>query len=206
ISALHGVIENLLDGVEEPSPEVLAGLLAQVSRLENLVAQLLDLSRLEAGVTVLEWRRVAVRRLIDEAVAAATLGRAGTVAVTVRPRLTVDGDPERLLQVLTNLLGNALRHSPAGVPVQVTADVADGGVLIAVTDRGPGIPEREAERVFERFFRTDGGRAAATGGAGLGLAIARWIVDLHGGSIRVDGDHSDGCRMLVTLPRATSVS
>lgn len=202
ISALHGVIENLLDGVQQPSPEVLTGLLAQVSRLENLVAQLLDLSRLEAGVTVLERRAVAVRELVEDAVTAATLGRSGDVVVDVQPRLAVNGDPERLLQVLTNLLGNALRHSPEGVGVRVTAGGADGGIVIAVTDRGPGIPHHEVERVFERFYRTDGGRAAATGGAGLGLAIARWIVDLHGGSIRVDGDHRDGCRVLVALPRA----
>jgi signal transduction histidine kinase len=203
ISALHGVIENLLDGVQQPSPEVLTGLLAQVSRLENLVAQLLDLSRLEAGVAVLERRAVAVRELVDDAVTAATLGRSSNVVVDVQPRLAVNGDPERLLQVLTNLLGNALRHSPEGVEVRVTAGAADGGIVIAVNDRGPGIRHHEVERVFERFYRTDGGRAAATGGAGLGLAIARWIVDLHGGSIRVDGDYRDGYRVLVALPRAT---
>jgi signal transduction histidine kinase len=202
ISALHGVIENLLDGVEQPTPEVLGGLLAQISRLERLVAQLLDLSRMEAGVTVLDRRTVRVRGLVDDAVVAATLGRDSTVVVDVRPRLAVDGDPERLHQVLTNVLGNALRHSPPDAPVQVAAQPTSDGVRIAVTDRGPGIVEHDAERVFERFVRTDGGRAAATGGAGLGLAIARWIVDLHGGSIRVDRDYRDGCRMLITLPRA----
>jgi signal transduction histidine kinase len=181
-SALHGVIENLLDGVEQPSEEVLAGLLAQVGRLERLIAQLLDLSRLEAGVITLDRRTVAVGELVE-------------------PQLTVDGDRDRLMEVLTNLLANALRHSPADAPVDVTAQSRDDSIVIAVADHGDGVPADEAERVFERFHRTDGGRAAADGGAGLGLAIARWITDLHGGSIRVDRDYNDGCRMLLTLPR-----
>lgn len=200
ISALHGVLENVLDGVQEPDPEVLEGLLAQVARLKNLVAQLLDLSRLEAGVIVLDCRAVALRSLITDAVAAATLGRDGNVVVDVDPGLTIRGDGDRLLEMLTNLLGNALRHGPRGTPVEVTADATAGGVVIAVADRGPGIPDGEAERVFERFYRTDVGRASTDGGSGLGLAIAQWVVDLHGGSICVDGGYRDGCRMLVTLP------
>lgn len=202
ISALHGVLENVLDGVQEPDPEVLEGLLAQVARLKNLVAQLLDLSRLEAGVIVLDCRAVALRSLITDAVAAATLGRDGNVVVDVDPGLTIRGDGDRLLEMLTNLLGNALRHGPRGTPVEVTADATAGGVVIAVADRGPGIPDGEAERVFERFYRTDVGRASTDGGSGLGLAIAQWVVDLHGGSICVDGGYRDGCRMLVTLPAA----
>jgi signal transduction histidine kinase len=203
ISALHGVLENVLDGVQEPDPDVLEGLLAQVARLKNLVAQLLDLSRLEAGVIVLDCRTVVLRGLIADAVAAATLGRDGKkIEVDVDPALTIRGDGDRLIEMLTNLLGNALRHGPPGAPVEVTADAAAGGVVIAVTDRGPGIPDGEAERVFDRFYRTDLGRASTDGGSGLGLAIARWVVDLHGGSIRVDGGYPDGCRMLVTLPAA----
>lgn len=105
--------------------------------------------------------------------------------------------------MLTNLLANALRHSPAGAPVAVAARNGDddGGVTITVTDQGSGIPPAEAERVFERFYRTDAGRAASDGGSGLGLAIAQWIADLHGGTLRVDGDHGGGCRMVLTLPR-----
>jgi signal transduction histidine kinase len=200
-SALHGVIENLLDGVEQPSEEVLAGLLAQVGRLERLIAQLLDLSRLEAGVITLDRRTVAVGELVSDAVATAAPGRETDIAVAVEPQLTVDGDRDRLMEVLTNLLANALRHSPADAPVDVTAQSRDDSIVIAVADHGDGVPADEAERVFERFHRTDGGRAAADGGAGLGLAIARWITDLHGGSIRVDRDYNDGCRMLLTLPR-----
>lgn len=200
-SALHGVIENLLDGVQQPDTEVLAGLLAQVERLEKLIAQLLDLSRLEAGAITLDRRVVAVGELVDAAAATAVAGRERDLVVVAHPQLTVDGDPDRLLEVLTNLLVNALRHSPADTPVHVTAHGCDDSVVIAVADRGDGIPAGDAERVFERFHRSDGDRAAADGGAGLGLAIARWIVDLHGGEIRVDGAYAEGCRMLLTLPR-----
>jgi len=72
---------------------------------------------------------------------------------------------------------------------------------IVVTDEGPGIPEHEAQRVFERFYRTDGARSARDGGTGLGLAIARWIVDAHGGAIRAEGREPHGCRVVVELPR-----
>lgn len=103
---------------------------------------------------------------------------------------------------MTNLLENALRHSPPEGQVDVTARPAGRDrVRIEVTDEGPGIPEDESGRVFERFYRSDAARSSASGGAGLGLAIARWIVDLHGGEIRPERNEPAGCRMVVVLPR-----
>ena len=118
------------------------------------------------------------------------------------PGLEADGDPERVHQVVANLLENAVRHSPAGGAVEVRARRSASGVTIEVLDEGPGIPDQEASRVFERFYRADSARASSDGGAGLGLAIARWIVDLHGGEIHPERREPHGCRMVVTLPGA----
>jgi signal transduction histidine kinase len=115
--------------------------------------------------------------------------------------LRATGDPERLHQVVANLLDNAVRHSPVDGRVWLCAHGATGGrTTIEVADEGPGIPVEEVDRVFERFHRTDAARTAADGGTGLGLAIARWIVDAHGGAIRAEGRDPHGCRMVVELP------
>jgi signal transduction histidine kinase len=123
--------------------------------------------------------------------------------VDVQPGdLRAVGDPERMHQVVANLLDNAVRHSPADGRVWLSAHAAtDGVTTIEVADEGPGIPADEVERVFERFHRTDAARAARDGGTGLGLAIARWIVDAHGGTIRVRERDPRGCRVVVELPR-----
>jgi signal transduction histidine kinase len=102
--------------------------------------------------------------------------------------------------VVANLVGNALRHGPADKPVRLFARSAPGAVVIEVLDAGPGIPPEQAERVFDRFFRADSARSANDGGAGLGLAIARWIVELHGGTITAERNEPNGARMIVTLP------
>ena len=99
------------------------------------------------------------------------------------PDLTADGDPERVHQVVANLLENAVRHTPRGGTVEVRARRRPDGVTIEVLDEGPGIAEADEARIFERFYRADAARASRDGGAGLGLAIAQWIVDLHGGDI-----------------------
>ena len=117
--------------------------------------------------------------------------------------LALNGDPERLHQVVANIVDNAVRHSPDGGRVEVTARADSDGVTIEVADEGPGIPDSEEDRVFDRFYRVDAARSSANGGTGLGLAIAKWIVDLHGGHIRVEQDRP-GCRMVVTLPGASS--
>jgi signal transduction histidine kinase len=204
IGALQALLENLADGVEPPDPAALRTALAQTERLGRLVAQLLDLSRLESGG--LELRPVAfgVRPLLEQAVRECGLGdREVRLKVCVEPGdLRATGDPERLHQVVANLLDNAVRHSPQDGRVWLSAHSATSGrTTIVVADEGPGIPAEEAERVFERFHRSDAARAARDGGSGLGLAIARWIVDAHGGAIRAEGRDPRGCRMVVELPR-----
>jgi signal transduction histidine kinase len=210
ITALQAVLENLVDGVESPDPQTFRTMLAQVERLGRLVTQLLDLSRLESGAVPLERSEFAVAPVLDHAVREQQLHAPGVdVRVLVEtPGLTADGDPERVHQVVANLLENAVRYTPSGGRVEVRARRAsDGqraGVTIEVCDEGPGIAEGQEARVFERFYRADTARASSDGGAGLGLAIAQWIVDLHGGDIRPERREPHGCRMVVTLPRGAA--
>jgi signal transduction histidine kinase len=204
ITALQAGLENLVDGVEPPGPEQLRTMLKQAERLGRLVTQLLDLSRLESGAIPLQRSTFKVLPVLEDAADESRL-HAPHVQVSVSvddPGLAADGDPERVHQVVANLLENAIRHSPAGGRVEVRARPDKGRVAIEVLDEGPGIPEEEATRVFERFYRADTARSSSAGGAGLGLAIARWIVDLHGGDIRAERRAPTGCRMVVLLPGA----
>jgi signal transduction histidine kinase len=210
ITALRAILENLVDGVEPPDPGTLKTMHAQVERLGRLVDQLLDLSRLESGAVPLERRAFEVASLLEQAAeesrvhAERGLERRIRLTVDVEPTdLRVYGDPERVHQVIANLLENAVRHSPEDGQVSVMARDGGGAVRVEVADQGPGIPDRDAERVFERFYRADAARSSRDGGTGLGLAIARWIVELHGGAIHVEGNQPCGCRMVVTLPRGT---
>lgn len=197
VTALRATLENVVDGVEPLDP---AALLFQAERLQRLVEQLLDLSRLESGEAGLERVPVDVTTLLADAVADARRTAHGVrFDVEVRPGgLQVHGDPLRLGQVVGNLVGNAVRHGPPGGTVRVLAHGDAAGVRLEVADSGPGIPEAERERVFERFHRVDAART--TGGAGLGLAIVRHVVDLHGGSVRAEPVAPRGCRMVVVLP------
>jgi signal transduction histidine kinase len=202
ITALQAVLENLVDGVGNADRATFETMLAQVERLGRLVQQLLDLSRLEAGVVPLEREAFRVEPLLAHAVREQRLrGLEVDVAVDVDPQdLTADGDPERVHQVVANLLENAVRYTPSGGTVEVRARRNDEGVTIEVVDEGPGIAAADQSRVFERFYRADAARSSSNGGAGLGLAIARWIVDLHGGDIHPEPHEPHGCRMVVTLP------
>jgi signal transduction histidine kinase len=205
IGALRAKLENLVDGVESTDRFVLEDLLLQVERLGDLVAQLLDLSKLESGAVLLERSSVSAGDLLGR-VAEEWRGRAAerdvSLAVEVDPsRPVITADEQRLGQVLDNLVANAIRHSPDGGEVVLRALARDGVARLEVEDEGPGIPPEETDRVFERFYRSDRARSADDGGSGLGLAIARWIVDLHGGSIEVDPKPAPGCRIVVELPR-----
>jgi signal transduction histidine kinase len=202
ITALQAVLENIVDGVEPADPEVLRTMLRQVERLGTLVAQLLDLSRLESGAVPLQRCSFALGPLLDDVAGETRLRTTDVeVAVTVDPPgASAEGDPERVHQVVANLLDNAVRYSPAGGTVELRGRRGRNSVTIEVSDDGPGIPEQDLARVFERFYRADAARSSTGGGAGLGLAIARWIVDLHGGQIRAERREPHGCRMVVVLP------
>jgi len=204
LTALQATLENLVDGVATADPETLRTMLSQVERLGRLVTQLLDLSRLEAGTVPLEHQDFAVEPMLTHAVREQKLHSPDVpIGVVVDDAdLAAAGDPERVHQVVANLLENAVRHSPVGGAVEVRAHRSPTGVTIEVLDEGPGISDHEATRVFERFYRADTARATSDGGAGLGLAIARWIVDLHGGEIHPERREPHGCRMVVELPRA----
>jgi len=204
VSALHAVMENLVDGVTEPDHDTLNTALAQTERLGRLVEQLLDLSRLDAGAVELDREYLALEPFLGQATRAMSMtGRDVTFVLDVDPpQLDVLVDSARLHQVVANLLDNASRHSPPGGKVFVSARAVGEVVRISVQDQGPGIADADRERVFERFQR---GSARTDGGTGLGLAIARWAVQLHGGTIRVAPTPVEGgCRIDVNLPRVTT--
>jgi signal transduction histidine kinase len=202
ITALRGLLENIVDGVAAAEPETMETALAQTERLSRLVTDLLDLSRLDAGVVPMRREPIDVPAFLDRVAREATVNAGGTghdVRFEVSsPRLVVPGDRERLHQVFANLLDNAARHSPPGGVVTVRAERHDDHVVLTVVDQGDGIPAEERERVFERFTR---GERATGGGTGLGLAIARWVVQLHRGTIAVvEPADRCGCHIQVRLP------
>ena len=217
ITALRSLLENIVDGVSSPEPETMRTALSQTERLGRLVTELLDLSRLDAGVVPLARDRIDLDDFLTDVVREARVNADGTghdVRFEVAtPRIRLTGDRERLHQVFANLLDNAARHSPPGGTVMLRAERHDDHVRIAVSDEGDGIPPADRERVFERFTR---GERARGGGTGLGLAIAHWVVQLHQGTIAVvdpppllldDGAARPaavrvrtGCHIHVTLP------
>jgi signal transduction histidine kinase len=204
LSALQATLENVVDGVATRDDLAFEAMLAQTQRLGRLVSQLLDLSRLESGATARAVAPVDVAAVLDDVATEAGISHPHVdvvVDIGQANGLTIRGDAERLHQVVANLVDNAARYGPDGHPVDVRARSGPERVAIEVADQGPGIPDDELTRVFERFHRTDEARSADAGGTGLGLAIARWIVELHHGSIRATHNDPTGCRMVVELPR-----
>jgi len=202
ITALQAQLENIVDGVASADTEVLRTMLAQVGRLGRLVQQLLDLSRLESGTLPLDRDLFEVEPMLEHALRDSRTNANGVRidVEVVPPGFRLEADAERLHQVIVNLVENARRFSPPNGCVLVRALALPSGARFEVVDEGPGINDGDATRVFERFYRSDPARSSAAGGAGLGLAIARWIVGLHGGEIHVERNEPHGCRMVATIP------
>jgi signal transduction histidine kinase len=203
ITALQANLENIVDGVTAADDDLLASMLSQTERLGRLVSQLLDLSRLESGATILSLEDVDLASLGREAAKEIALHRPEQrIEIEIEPAgLTVTADRERLHQVIANLLDNATRFSPPGEPVVLRGSLLGDDVRIEVIDRGPGIPERDAVRIFERYQRGSHVRSTESGGTGLGLAIAQWVVELHAGTITARPGDPHGCRIELDLPR-----
>jgi two-component system OmpR family sensor kinase len=172
-------------------------------RLGTMVDDLLLLARLDQG-RPLDQAPVDLAVIVRDAAAdARAVAPDRDVTTAVEGPVVVLGDEGRLRQVVANLVGNALVHTPAGTAVDLTAAVhADGRAVLAVHDHGPGIPAEVAERVFERFYRQDPARSRHHGGSGLGLAITQAIVNAHGGEIRLDPRPGGGSTFEVSLPAA----
>jgi signal transduction histidine kinase len=205
LGALRAQLENIIDGVEPGDSAAIEDALRQVERLTDLVDQLLDLSKLESGAVPLELSEIRADALLDQVVAEWS-EPASSRGVRIElepgcPELVLRVDADRMRQVLANLVANAIRHSPEVGRVLLSACAEGSTTRLEVADEGPGIPADDLERVFERFYRSDPARSADVGGAGLGLAIARWIVELHGGTIRAATADPTGCRIVVELPR-----
>ena len=197
LTNLRAAAEALEDGVGDSALH-LASLQVQVARMTLLVDDLLDLSRFDAGVVKLDVEETNLEPLLDDCLALfAADARSAEVELerACPPGLHGRCDPLQLGRVLSNLVGNAIRHTPPGGRVLVEAR---DGVEVSVSDTGEGLPPGAGERVFQRFWRADESRGA--GGTGLGLAIARAIVELHGGTIRVTEAPGGGACFTFTLP------
>lgn len=207
VATLEGYLEGLLDGVVAPRPETWALLHGEAGRLRRLVDDLQELSRAEAHQVVLAPQPVAPGAIIRGAIdrLAAQFAESGLTLQHEEPAHlpTIWADPDRAIQVLTNLLTNALRYTPAPGRVTVTAEHDARAVTFRVTDSGIGFPPEEAARLFERFYRVDKSRSRALGGSGIGLTIARALVEAMGGQIAASSPGpGQGSTFSFTLPLA----
>jgi two-component system OmpR family sensor kinase len=179
----------------------MSGITREAERMSLLVDDLLLLARLDEG-RPLDRKPVDLTTVVGEAVDAARVVEPDrTIELAVEP-LTVTGDEARLRQVLDNLLSNARTHTQAETPVSVGLRRVDGRAELTVADRGPGLSEEQAARVFERFYRADDSRARASGGVGLGLSIVTAVTEAHGGTAEVRPTPSGGATFVITLPLA----
>jgi len=207
LTAIRGYVEALSDAdvTAEDRGRFLEVIARHTMRMERMVADLLRLARLDAGQETVDPVPCDTRALVQAVVAdlaPALEARAQRITIHVDPKAeTVKGDPAKLHDVLRNLIANASTYSPEQTAIDVAASVAGGRVAISVSDQGPGVPDEDLSRVFERFYRVDKSRARDPGGTGLGLAIVRHLVELHGGEVRAENRRGGGATFTVTLPR-----
>jgi signal transduction histidine kinase len=205
LTVIGGFTETLLDDSlpNEQRQQFARTVLANTQRMQRIVDDLLDLSRIESGGWKPNPARVDVRSLASEALAAAEERRPDkpvTLDLDIAPDATVVwADPTALRQVLTNLVDNAVRHTNEG-SVTVFSKRTPGGIAIGVSDTGIGIPADHLARIFERFYRVDAGRSRSEGGTGLGLAIVKHLVEGHGGRVRAESTVGRGTRIWAELP------
>ena len=207
LTIVRGDLDVLLERPRRPAEyqEALREMRGEVGRLSDLVEDLLTLARADSGTEQMAHDLVA----LDAIVAAACsnvqrLAHDGGIALELvsAPDLLVMGDGQRLRHMLLNLLDNAIRYTPPGGTVRVTLETHGTLAYVQVADTGIGVAPEDLPHIFDRFYRADAARSRASGGAGLGLALARWCVEAHGGTICVESQVRQGTRFTVSLPLA----
>jgi len=207
IAMLQGYSEALIDDVaqdEEQRKELAKVIYDESLRMGRLVNELLDLARMEAGYTNLNQEDVAVKPFVERVVHKfSTLAREKNIELTVHLSVDVEFaymDPDRIEQVLTNLIDNAIRHTPSGGKIIVTVESDEQRLYIEVKDTGSGIPPEDLPFVFERFYKADKARTRGSSGTGLGLAIAKNIIHAHNGEISVESILGEGTAFTISIP------
>jgi signal transduction histidine kinase len=209
LASLRAMIEALEDGLAS-SDEYLPAIREQVDRLSTRVDDLFELARIDAGLLLLDLESSTLGELIAGCLRSLDAeARARNVQLEARfnpsdPPVRIA--PDKVERVLLNLLTNAVRHTPSDGAVSIVVEPDGDHVVVAVEDTGTGLGAHAPQRMFERFWRSDEGRADSEGGAGLGLAIARGLVEAHGGRIWAENRSSGGARVAFTLPLAKSPS
>src|SRR5262245_44743207 len=206
LTAIRGYMEALTDGDASPDEQTrFMDIIARhTRRMERLVKDLLRLARLDAGQEILDLAACDTRHLVDGVLAdlapsADARGQKITVAID-RGADTLRADLAKLHDALRNLVANAINYAPERTTIGINAARAGAGVEISVSDEGPGIPDEDLGRVFERFYRVDKSRVRDPGGTGLGLAIVKHLIELHGGTVREENRPSGGARFTMSLP------
>jgi signal transduction histidine kinase len=206
LSLILGHAEAVHDGVLPPTPENFEIIREEAVRLEHLVNDLRILSLADAGELTMSLQIVEPERLLQEVAALyqyQTQRKNITLDLDIAsPLSNIEVDPGRMTQVLTNILDNALRHTPEGGRITLAAKEVYDQVELAIRDSGPGLKAEDLERIFERFYRTDASRQREEdGGSGLGLAIAKSIVQAHGGQLSAERAADEGLKVSVKLPK-----
>jgi signal transduction histidine kinase len=208
LSLILGHAEAVHDGVLPPSRENFEIIRDEAVRLEHLINDLRILSLADAGELSIQLQTVEPQRLLHEVAGLyqyQTQRKCINLSLDVSPNLApIEVDPGRMTQVLTNILDNALRHTPEGGTIIVSAKESQDQVELAIQDSGPGLDAEDLERIFERFYRADPSRQREDGGSGLGLAIARSIVQAHGGQLSAESESGRGLTVRVFLPKKSS--
>jgi two-component system OmpR family sensor kinase len=209
LTSIQGFAQAILDGTagDAEAQRHAAGVIFNESdRLRRLVDDLLDLAKLDTGQVAFERKPIDLTALLDSVVEKLSL-HASEKGVRIENHIpslpTLIGDGDRLAQVFTNLVDNAVKHSPEGGAVSLRGEQRAGVILVHVDDQGPGIPDAELSRIFERFYQLDKARSGGKGrGVGLGLAISREIVQAHHGRLKAQSEVGKGSRFTVELPIA----
>jgi two-component system phosphate regulon sensor histidine kinase PhoR len=206
LTAIRGYVEALAEGDADAEEQhrFLDIITRHTLRMERLVKDLLRLARLEAGQETLDLAPCDARALAQSVagdLASAIEQRGQRVEIEVAPGAeTIPGDPAKLHDALRNLVANATTYAPEGTAIRITAERDADRILLSVSDQGPGIPDEDRARIFERFYRVDKSRARDPGGTGLGLAIVKHLITLHGGEVRVENRPEGGARFTIVLP------
>ncbi|MFB6215887.1 MAG: ATP-binding protein [Candidatus Aenigmatarchaeota archaeon] len=203
LSNIQGYLEGLREGMIDPTKQVFETLHQQSLVLNRLVNDLRDVNRAKAGKLNLDKKLLVLEDIISREIKALE-AKAEEKEVELSQALSgpnlLEADPERISQVVRNLIDNAITHTPKGGEIEIKTRTSSGEVVTTVSDDGAGIPEKDLPHIFDRFYRVDKSRSRGTGGTGLGLTIAKEIIESHGGRITAKSSEGEGSTFKFTLP------